>query len=65
MNFGAVGTNVITSSLDMTARIFDTHSGALVKVLKGHKGAVLDAVIDNVIVTASADHTLKIWSWGG
>jgi len=56
---------VITSSRDKTAKIWDTESLGLVGTLKGHKKSVWDAKFsswDQLAVTSSADTTIKVWN---
>ena len=48
---------------DKTAiRIYNYHTGKLIKVLKSHSNVVLDlAFKDNYLISGSADNTAKIW----
>ena len=57
------GRQIVTTSWDHTASIWDTQTGARLRVLAGHDGPVLSAAIhgDN-IATTSADTTCRIWS---
>jgi WD40 repeat protein/serine/threonine protein kinase len=53
---------------DATARIFDARSGAELRVLRGHKGAVVafDASSDGrFVVTASEDRSARLWALDG
>ena len=71
--FSADGTRVVTSSADMTAKVWEVPSakpegvakaGNELLTLKGHRGAVTTASFraDGArIVTASVDKTVKVW----
>lgn len=63
--FGPGGTRVVTASGDQTARIWGTTTGAPLRPLLQHQGAVLSAAFspDGArVVTASEDHTARIWN---
>jgi WD40 repeat protein/serine/threonine protein kinase len=61
--YSADGSLLITASVDTTARIF-TAGGEPVRILEGHGGGVLDAVLGpdgRLAATASADGTAVVW----
>lgn len=63
--FSPDGTQLVTSSQDNTARIWDTRRGHEIAKLNGHTGTVMSAVFSldgRRVVTASADGTARIWS---
>jgi WD40 repeat protein len=62
--FSPRGDMIATTGLDGTARIWDAGSGALLRTLVGHHGAVLDAAFSThgrLLVTAGADGTARVW----
>ncbi|MEO6612120.1 MAG: caspase family protein [Chitinophagaceae bacterium] len=64
-NFSPDGKKVVTSSMDITAKIWDAQSGSLLADLKGHNGWVYSANYSpdgKNIVTASRDNTAMIWN---
>lgn len=60
-------TRVVSSSWDMTARIWDMDSGECVVVLRGHEAAVWAAygLPDSRIVTVGGDKTTRVWMGDG
>ncbi|HTA85554.1 MAG TPA: hypothetical protein VK729_04740, partial [Silvibacterium sp.] len=55
----------MTAGMDDTARVWDVASGKLLHVLEGHRGVVREVSIspdDTRILSASEDHTAKLWS---
>lgn len=58
---------VVSSSWDMTARVWDLSSGECLTVLRGHEAAVWASLPlgDGRIVTVGADKTGRIWSADG
>ncbi len=64
-NFSPDGKRVVTASMDITAKIWDAQSGALLVDLKGHNGWVYTANFSadgKRVVTASRDNTAIIWN---
>jgi WD40 repeat protein len=62
--FSPDGTLIVTASADHMARVWDARTGAILAVLRGHKGDVNAAAFspDGArIVTASSDHTAFLW----
>ena len=62
--FNMDGSLVVTSSLDTTARLWNTRTGTLVHVLEGHSDALEDANFSpdgRRLLTASFDGTARIW----
>jgi len=58
---------VATGSRDKTAKIWDSERLQLLGSLKGHKKSVWDVKFsqwDQLVITSSADTTLKIWNIG-
>ncbi|TAH50702.1 MAG: hypothetical protein EYC68_12760 [Chloroflexota bacterium] len=64
VTFSPDGKFVLTASDDLTARLWDAATGALVKTFEGHEGPVNHAVFGSdgkEIVTASNDRTAIVW----
>src|SRR3990167_6207515 len=68
--FSPDGQRIVTASTDETAKVWDAHTGALVRTLGGprdhqrHEGCVFSAQFSpdgQRIVTASIDYTAKVW----
>jgi WD40 repeat protein len=62
--FSPDGAQILTASLDGTAKVWDAKSGTEVLTLKGHTGAVWSASFSpdgERIVTTSADQVAKVW----
>jgi WD40 repeat protein len=57
------GTRIVTTMDDQTARIWDTHTGAVVAVLSGHTGSVASAVYspDGKRILTGGDFTARVW----
>ncbi len=56
---------VATGSRDKTAKVWDSESLKLLGSLKGHKKSVWDVKFspwDQLVITSSADTTLKVWN---
>lgn len=63
--FSPDGQQVVTASSDHTLGIWDTESGNLIEVLRGHSGTVYSARFDpsgDHLATASEDQTVRIWN---
>mgnify|MGYP006286587517 FL=1 len=63
-NFNSDGNRIITSSMDTTARIWNSNTGVEIFRFEEHKLPVLWANFspnDNLAVTASEDNTAMIW----
>ncbi|MHA7873220.1 MAG: toll/interleukin-1 receptor domain-containing protein, partial [Hyphococcus sp.] len=63
-DFSPDGRYAVSASRDLTARIWETPSGAFVTSLEGHRSSVYDAAWhpeENIIATASSDDTIIIW----
>jgi WD40 repeat protein len=59
------GRQMVTTSRDHTARIWDTESGSTIEVLRGHSETVYAAAFDpngDHLATASEDQTVRIWN---
>jgi WD40 repeat protein len=55
---------VLTSGLDLTARLWSVADGSEIEVLRGHEDVVRDATFSpdgKMIVTTGDDHTIRIW----
>jgi WD40 repeat protein len=62
--FSPDGNRVVTASLDNVARIWDTHSGLEVAIMRGHEDVVTRAVFSpdgNRLLTVSNDNSLRLW----
>ncbi len=62
--FSPNGAQVLTSSIDGTARVWDAATGKTLRVLKGHKDWVNSAEFSpdgRQVVTASWDETARVW----
>ena len=63
--FSPDGGRVVTSSSDLTARIWDVEPGSAIAVLDGHDGVVNFAGFSpdgQRVVTASNDRTARVWN---
>ncbi len=64
VGFSADGKQVVTASLDATARLWDAKTGRQLVVLKGHFDRVIDGAFSpdgTRVATASCDRTVRIW----
>ena len=64
VHFSPDDSEVITSSWDKTARIWDVHTAEASQVFRGHEDSVYDAQFSqggNIIATTSADNTARVW----
>ncbi len=62
--FSPDGHQIVTGSLDGTARVWDAEAGKTIAVLEGHTGPVWSVGFGpdgERVVTASADATARIW----
>eukprot|EP01049_Picozoa_sp_SAG25_P000382 SAG25_NODE_13_length_24452_cov_18.893976_14_plen_610_part_00 len=53
-----------TAGIDRTVRLWNADSCSILETLTGHKASVVDVVMNDDlhhIVSASADHTVKVW----
>jgi len=60
----ARGDKLVTGSSDNHARLWETRSGKLLGIFKGHTDSVASVAFspdDKVLATGSYDHTAKIW----
>lgn len=63
--FSADGRQLLGVADDLTVRVWDTQSGQLIQVLKGHTEMIQQAQFSpdgQFIVTASLDRTARIWN---
>ena len=63
-NFNAIGTTLVTASVDKTMRVYDVSSFQCIQVLEGHEGEVSKALFNpqgTKILSAGFDHTARIW----
>lgn len=54
----------VTGGIDRTVRLWNADSCGLIETLAGHKSSVVDVVVNDdlhQIISASADHVVKIW----
>ena len=62
---GLIAKYVISASLDWTLRVWDYHSGSLVRLLEGHAGPVEAVRVyydsNPVIISVGRDVTLRVW----
>ncbi len=58
---------IATGSRDKTVKLWDFNTAQLIKVFKGHTGAVnqVNFAADGSILTASEDQTAKLWDLAG
>jgi WD40 repeat protein len=62
--FSPEGNRVVTSSIDQTARVWNTADGKSLAILEGHKGVLKLAVFSpdgRQILTGSVDGTARVW----
>jgi WD40 repeat protein len=54
----------VTGGIDRTVRLWNADSCGMIETLSGHKASVVDVVVNDdlhQIVSASADHVVKVW----
>jgi WD40 repeat protein len=59
---------VLTSSNDSTAKLWNSTSGLCLRTFIGHSHHLTSAMFsfdDNAVITASFDHTCKVWTLTG
>jgi WD40 repeat protein/serine/threonine protein kinase len=64
MEFSAQGGEIVTTSWDNTARIWDTRTGETLGILTGHQDTVYDAAWSpdgSRLITVSLDRTAIVW----
>lgn len=63
-NFNAIGTSLVTASVDKTIRMYDVSSFQCTAILEGHEGEVSKAVFNpqgTKVLSAGFDQTARIW----
>merc|ERR1712039_795302 len=63
--FSPDGQEVLTASLDRTAKLWSAASGECLRTFEGHEASVRSAVFSpdgQEVLTASGDRTAKLWS---
>jgi WD40 repeat protein len=63
-SFSPDGRWIVTASWDETARLWEAASGAALRILRGHEGAVSSASFSpdgQGIITASEDQSARLW----
>jgi WD40 repeat protein len=65
--FSRDGKYIVTGSLDNTARIWDALTGESLARLVAHTGGLVSVAFspdqDNLVLTASQDHTARVWEF--
>jgi WD40 repeat protein len=59
-------TSLVSVSDNKTVKIRDTHTGTLIKMLRGHAELLYNAIIlpDNVhVISVNYNDTLMVWGW--
>ena len=67
-SFSPNGQNIVTSSIDNTAKLWSSSSGQLIATLQRHQGIVNSASFSpdgKRILTTSLDETARVWSLSG
>ena len=62
--FSPDGARIVTTSTDRTARVWDSPTGRLVKILRGHRGPVSTAGLGpggEVAATVGSDDAVRLW----
>jgi WD40 repeat protein len=65
LEFGGLGTRLVTGGADRLVRIWNARTGKLVHEFTGHRGRVLDVAIDRaqkLVVSTSTDATGRVWN---
>ena len=63
-NFNAIGTSLVTASVDTTIRVYNVATFECTHILEGHEGEVSKAVFNpqgTKILSAGFDQTARIW----
>jgi WD40 repeat protein len=64
-SFSPNGHRLVTASLDRTARTWDTETGELEHILRGHRGARITSASfspdGRLVVTTDTDHNSRVW----
>ena len=63
-SFNAIGTNLVTASVDTTVRVYNVSTFECTHILEGHEGEVSKAVFNpqgTKILSAGFDQTARIW----
>ncbi len=64
LTFNSNGTQLISTSMDSTTRIWDMATGDILIILNRHQAQVNDVALtvdDQTVITASEDKTVKVW----
>lgn len=63
LNFSKDSKKIATGSIDKTIKLWCVDSGKLLITLNGHTDGVSSVLFhENLLLSASYDHTIKVWS---